>query len=115
MLCQPPYSLINLTENLFPFNIDATVLDLIDVIEQYQKEETDGLEILELTLKNLAGDQKESYNYAWKWRLIQNNSVWAKKLWTLICELEQDHKELYEGFRCAQLIKEDLLGTFFEP
>jgi hypothetical protein len=55
MLSQPPYSLVNLTENLLPLNINSTVDNLLGLIEQY-RQSPEGLEILELTLKNLQGD-----------------------------------------------------------
>ena len=54
MLSQPPYSLVNLTENLLPLNLDSTYEDLVNLIEQYEKS-PESREILELTLKNLSG------------------------------------------------------------
>lgn len=59
MLSQPPYSLVNLTENLLPLNINSTVDNLLGLIEQY-RQSPEGLEILELTLKNLQGDPESA-------------------------------------------------------
>ena len=36
MLSQPPFSLVNITENLLPLSIDATFHDLKIIVEQYQ-------------------------------------------------------------------------------
>ena len=36
MLSQPPFSLVNITENLLPLSIDATFHDLKTIVEQYQ-------------------------------------------------------------------------------
>lgn len=69
MLSQPPYSLLNLPHNLLPIEIDGTVDDLLDLLQEYDENE-DGLEILEVTLKNLQGAEKDGLNYAWKWNLV---------------------------------------------
>lgn len=52
MLSTPPYSLVNLTENLLPLNLTSTVADLVDLANLYRGS-TGATEILELTLKNL--------------------------------------------------------------
>ena len=83
MLSQPPYSLVNLTENLLPLNLDSTYEDLVNLIEQYEKS-PESREILELTLKNLSGGLDAAntpeglediaiHNYAHKWQLINAN------------------------------------------
>lgn len=83
MLSLPPYSLVNLTENLLPLNLDSTYEDLVNLIEQYEKS-PESREILELTLKNLSGgldaanspgalEEAAIHNYAHKWQLINAN------------------------------------------
>ena len=110
MLSQPPYSLVNLTENLLPLNINSTVDNLLGLIEQY-RQSPEGLEILELTLKNLQGDP-ESVAFSEKWVLINCNQIWAKKLCSLIIELGETHPDICEGFPCIGLLKEDIFKGF---
>ena len=69
MLSQPPYSLLNLPYNLLPMEIDGSLEDLLELLQEYD-ENQDGLEILEVTLKNLQGTEKDGLSYAWKWNLV---------------------------------------------
>lgn len=39
MLAKPPYSLVNLTENLIPLNINSTGANLVQIMEQYRASE----------------------------------------------------------------------------
>lgn len=108
MLSQPPYSLINLPENLLPLSLSSDLDELLSILEEYDQNQ-EGLEILEVTLKNLQGDLKDSLNYAWKWNLINNNQVWAKKAWLLIQQLIEEKNEVYQNYKAIQLLMEDVL------
>lgn len=57
-LSNPPYSCVNIPENLIPIKIDSTMEDLIDIADQY-KQSPQSSEVLELSLKNLGGDSPE--------------------------------------------------------
>ena len=59
MLTVAPYSLVNLTANLLPITIESTVDDLMDILAEYEDND-EGQEILQITLENLAGKEKES-------------------------------------------------------
>jgi len=114
MLSQPPYSLVNLTENLLPLNLDSTYEDLVNLIEQYEKS-PESREILELTLQNLAGgldaanspeglEEIAVHNYANKWQLINANQIWAKKLSNLIEEVAEQQPEIFESFKALEVL-----------
>jgi hypothetical protein len=75
--------IVNLPENLIPLRYNSTKEDLILIMNAYKKC-SESMEILELTLKNLQGDSPESIGYVLKWNLINNNQIWAKKLWILL-------------------------------
>lgn len=111
MLSQPPFSMVNLTENLVPLNLNSKMEDLVSIIEQY-KENEQGLEILEVTLKNLSGNAPDAPAFGWKWAMINNNQMWAKKLWVLIDELMTDEPKLFAEFKCLRLLKDDVLEEF---
>lgn len=83
MLSQPPYSLVNLPSNLLPVQVDSTVEELVALLEEYDGSEG-GAEVLEITIKNLQGRDKDSLNYTYKWNLINQNLIWAKKSYQLL-------------------------------
>lgn len=106
MLSQPPYSLVNLTENLLPLNLDSTYEDLLALIEQYQKS-AESRQILELTLKNLQGGL-DTPAYGQKWVMINTNQIWAKKLTNLIEEVAEEEPEVFEKFKSLEWLQMDV-------
>ena len=106
MLSQPPYSLVNLTENLLPLNLDSTYEDLLALIEQYQTS-AESRQILELTLKNLQGGL-DTPAYGQKWVMINTNQIWAKKLTNLIEEVAEEEPEVFEKFKSLEWLQMDV-------
>ena len=106
MLSQPPFSLVNITENLLPLSIDATFHDLKTIVEQYQQS-PESQEVLELSLKNLQGEQGSPQD-VWKWTLNNTNQIWAKKLCGLILDLRDDDEDLFDSFKCLGILLDDI-------
>lgn len=71
-LSRPPYSCVNIPENLVPVRGDASAEDLIDIAEQY-KQSPQSTEVLEVSLKNLAGDTPDQEAFSAKWSMINDN------------------------------------------
>jgi hypothetical protein len=71
-LSNPPYSCVNIPENLVPIRGDGSLEDLIDIADQY-RESPQSTEVLELSLKNLAGNLPGSEAFTAKWCMINDN------------------------------------------
>ena len=44
-----------------------------------------------------------------RWKIINNNQIWAKKLWILIQELKHEETHIYEEFDCLRILDEQIL------
>ena len=81
-----------------PIRGDGSLEDLIDIADQY-RESPQSTEVLELSLKNLAGNLPGSEAFTAKWCMINDNQVWAKRTFLLLTELHAENQEQFESFR----------------
>lgn len=66
---------------------------------------------MELTLSNLRGGVGTEA-FSRKWSLINGNQIWAKKLVSLLQELEHRHPHIVESFKCIRMLQDDVFGDF---